>query len=165
MLLACKKCQSNLVAYLHHELTPIQRRQVARHLDECERCYAMYLQEQDLAQNLRQLIPLVGQERKLVLDRVWTAIQTTASQPQGTARRFPAHYGLAAVVFTLMLLIPLTLGNKNLPLKVPPQPAPLVAQATPSGTNRAASALQISLTPEARTSRTAGPSPDAISTP
>jgi Putative zinc-finger len=168
MMLACKKCQAKLVAFIHHELTPTQRRQVALHLDSCETCYAIYVQQQDLAQNLAQMLPHIGQGQQAQYDRVWAAVQQNIVQPRRSTTPYPARYGFAVLAFTLMLLIPLTLGNQNLPLVVPTPPAPLLLQATPSSTDQAESALSslpISLTPNAKTSKTVGPSPDAISTP
>ena len=57
-------------------------------------------------------------------------------------------------------MVPLTLGNQNLPLIIPAtQPSPLVLQMTPSSTDSAESALsafEISLTPEAQTQERTG---------
>src|SRR5574342_236238 len=109
MMLACKKCQSNLAAYLHRELPPVQRRKIARHLEACERCYRVYLQQQDLAQYLTRSVPLMGQGKQPGYNGVWTAIQQDLTHPRRTAPRSdPARYGFAALVATLMLLIPLT---------------------------------------------------------
>lgn len=165
----CKKCESDLVAYLHHELPPAKRQQVARHLDECERCYAIYLQQQDLTQNLTRVVPLIGQGQKATFDRVWKAVQQDIQEPRRAVRPYHTRYGVAALAAVFMLLFPLTLGNQSLPLIIPAtQPSPLVLQSTPSSTDNAESALsafEISLTPEATASRTTGPSPDVISTP
>jgi anti-sigma factor RsiW len=159
----------NLVAYIHHELPPKKRYQVSRHLDQCEKCYAVYMQQQDLTQDLARSTPSVGQADKVTLNRVWMAVQQDIQQPRRAVRPYSARYGVVALVAVFMLLIPLTLGNQNLPLALPAtQPSPLVLQLTPSSTDSAESALtafEISLTPEARASGNTGPSPDAISTP
>ena len=89
----CKKCQANLVAYLHHELSPKKRQQVSLHLDRCERCYGIYLQEQDVMQNLTQIVPLVGQAKKPTFDRVWTAIQRDIQEPHRSVRPYSTRYG------------------------------------------------------------------------
>src|SRR5574337_126904 len=114
-MLACKKCQSKLVAYLHHKLTPAQRRQVSRHLDTCEKCYTVYLQHQDLSQNLAQIVPLIGKNQRTSLDRVWSAVQKDINRPRHAPASYSARYGLAVLAVMFMLLIPLTLGNQNLP--------------------------------------------------
>lgn len=167
-MLACKKCRTKLLAYVHHELAPLERRWISQHLDECETCYALYFQHQDMAQNLAQSVPLIGHGHQPALDRVWNAIQQDLVQPRHRVRTYPAHYGLAALAVTIMLLIPLTMGNQNLSLASPAtQPSPLM-QATPSSTESAESALiapKISLTPRAVVPKIAVPSPDAITTP
>ncbi len=167
-MLTCEQCQSKLVAYLHRELDPLERRQVARHLDTCETCYALYLQEYELAQNLGEIVPLIGQGRQPRFDRMWSAIQQDIAHPRRAVKRYPAHFGLAALAVTIMLLIPLVLGKQSLPLRPPAtQPSPIVMRATPSSTETAIEplGLQSSLTPEAKSILITGPSPDAITTP
>lgn len=166
----CKQCQSHLVAYIHRELKPEVRDQVSRHLDECEACYTIYLQYQNNDHRLGQVMPLIGQANRPTLQRVWTSVQADLTQSYPSMKPVSASYGLVALVVTLMLLVPLTMGNRNVPAVLPPtQPAPLVALATPSATEAVESIEELPLlshTPEARHYyQPEAPVPDAITTP
>lgn len=168
----CKHCQSRLAAYIHNELPLKQRRDVVRHLDACETCYGVYLQQQDLARELSNAVPLIGAGHKLEFNRVWAAMHNgTGRSRSSSSTHYSIRYGLAALVVTLLFLIPLTMGSQHVTLAAPPtQPAPLTLRATPDGTaphiKGTVVALQPSteVTPEAG-QQTAGPSLDVVNTP
>ena len=161
----CRKCQHDLVAYIHHELSPARRQRVAKHLDTCNTCYALYLQHQRLARQMKQDVPLIGQGHRPAFERIWAGIQQEV--PRSAFKTYSTRYSLAAVVVMLMLIVPMTMGNGNIPAASPAtQPAPLVAQMTPSVTeSNTINSLEISLTPEAKPPKINAPSLDAISTP
>lgn len=170
-MMNCKQCQSRLAAYLHNELPPKLRREVGRHLHNCEKCYAVYLQHQDLARELTNTVPLVGAGYQPDFNRVWTAMQA------GTPRRnlsnhLSFNYGLVALVVTLLFLVPLTMNQQNATLAAPPtQPAPLAVRQAPDSTAPSAEGTAVALqlttaesTPEAG-QRTVAPSLDVANTP
>jgi anti-sigma factor RsiW len=170
----CGDCRSNLVAFLHGDVSPLLRRRVARHLDHCPSCYRLYLQELDLMRDLKHEMPLIGAGHQPNFDQVWAAIQHDILKPKRTVPRFHMRYGLAMLALVLVFLLPLTTGNQNLTLAAPPtQPAPLAEHATPSGTALGTTETAIAVpsqtdqsqvTPEAP-QQTSGPSLDVIRTP
>ncbi len=170
-MMRCKYCQSRLVAYIHNELPIKQRREVSRHLDNCETCYAVYLQQQDLAHDLANAVPSIGAGFKPDFSRVWVAMYNDSARSRSVSAPYSLHYGLVALVVTLLFLIPLTMGSNHITLASPPtQPAPLTLRATPGSTasniEGTVVALQLSteVTPEAG-QQTVGPSLDVANTP
>jgi hypothetical protein len=133
--ITCSECQTHLLAFLHHDVNPLLRRQLARHLDHCPRCYATYRSELDLMQNLAHELPLMGARNQPDFNAIWKSVQTEIQRPKPGIPQFQARYGLAMLVFALVLLLPLTLGNQNLSLSTPPtQPRPVIAHLPPSST-------------------------------
>src|SRR5687767_15006149 len=129
----CGECRLHLVAFLHGDVSPLLRRQVARHLDHCPDCYGLYLQELDLMRDLKREVPRIGAGHQPRFDQVWAAIQQDIVKP--SMPRFHMRYGLAMVALMLVSLVPLTMGNTKLAFaSPPPQPIPLTQHATPSGT-------------------------------
>lgn len=134
-MMHCWKVQSRLVAYIHAELEPQERHQVARHLEDCERCYAAYLQQLGLTRELEQTVPLMGAGHRPDFRRVWSAVQTEAVRVRTASRPESLHYALAALIVAALFVIPLTFGGNEFTFALPPtQPAPLMARATPGGT-------------------------------
>jgi hypothetical protein len=170
----CGECRLHLVAFLHGDVSPLLRRQIARHIDHCPDCYGLYLQELDLMRDLKREVPRIGAGHQPRFDQVWAAIQQDIVKPKPSLPRFDMRYGLAMVALMLVFLVPLTMGNPKLAFaSPPPQPIPLTQHATPSGTEPGAveTAVAISfltdqsqVTPEAP-QQTSGPSLDVISTP
>jgi hypothetical protein len=116
-------------------MQPHERHVVARHLEDCERCYAAYLQQLDLTRELEQVVPFVGADYRPDFKRVWAAMQAATVRPHPSPRLQSLHYGLAALIVAALFFIPLTFGGSDLTFASPPtQPAPLTARATPDGT-------------------------------
>ena len=143
---ACRYCQSHLNAYIEGELPLKARRRVARHLDECPTCYHVWLKHRDLSENLERFVPMAGQPGAPQLQRIWESIEATM-QPSSLSR--PRHlrmrYGFAMLMMALGLLLPLTLGNRNVPFSVPSQPAPPTAATLAPHISRIGSPVKISL--------------------
>jgi len=165
-MISCKHCQKHLVAYINHELSPKMRNQVSQHLDQCEACYALYLQHKQVTYELRRVLPLLGKNRPPTFDRVWAAARL--DEARRTTNYYPLRYGMAMLAITLLLLIPFALGRTNQVLAEPPtQPAPLlrvtpnVTAATEEGVSVA---YEISQTPAPAKLPSTLPL-DAISTP
>jgi hypothetical protein len=165
-MISCKQCQKHLVSYMNHQLSPKMRNNVARHLDECEACYVIYLQYKRTTTELRRVMPLVGSYRPPTFEQVWTAARLETARR--TSNYYPLRYGMAMVAITILLLIPFALGRTNQVLAAPPtQPAPLL-RVTPNVTaateDGVSVAFEISQTPAPAKIPSTLPL-DAISTP
>ena len=91
----CGECRSHLLAFLHGDVSPLLRRQVARHLDHCPACYELYRQELDLMRDLKREVPFIGATHQPRFDLVWAAIQQDIVKPKSAMPRFHFRYGLA----------------------------------------------------------------------
>jgi uncharacterized C2H2 Zn-finger protein len=118
----CHYCKAHLQAYIDGELTPKSRRRISQHLDRCPACYSAYAQRRDFSRELQQAIPLVGQRGAPDFKQMWGAIQAELPQPQ--PRFYQARYGLALLAFTLMLIVPFTMGHRDISRMPPSPPAP-----------------------------------------
>lgn len=125
-MIACRYCRVHLDAYLSGELAPPARRRVAVHLDQCAACYAAYVQRREVARELRRSLPLVGYSKEPDFGQVWLRVQ--AEVPQGSSH--PVQYGLAALLLALMLLVPFTMGHRDVAAALPTQPAPQLIDAS-----------------------------------
>lgn len=118
----CHYCQAHLQAYIDGELSPKARRRIAQHIDRCPACYNAYIQRRDFSRELQQAIPLVGQRGGPDFKQMWGAVQ--AELPQSQPRLYQARYGMALLAFALMLIVPFTMGHRDISLSPPPPPAP-----------------------------------------
>lgn len=134
--IACRHCQAHLDAYLDRQLTPKARRRVGQHIARCETCYAEYVRRRDLRDELKRTLPLVGQHSAPNFARTWQAVRRDLPHPTYERRRDQARFGLAALMVMLILLLPFTMRHRDLPLILPPRPAPDVSQqgSTPAQT-------------------------------
>lgn len=128
----CHYCQAHLQAYMDGELSPKVRRRVSQHLDRCPACYNVYAQRRDFSRELQQTLPLVGQQYAPNFKKMWGAIQSELPQPQ--PRMYQARYGLALLAFTLMLIVPFTMGHRDMSRMPPSPPAPDLLRETPDVT-------------------------------
>ncbi len=124
-MIACRYCRAHLGAYLTGELAAPARRRVSAHLDTCAACYAVYAQRRDLARELGRALPLVGQAAAPDFAQVWLKVQ--AEIPRESSH--PVQYGLVALLLTLLLLAPFTMGHRDVAPVLPTQPAPHLAAA------------------------------------
>lgn len=136
-MITCRECQKHLIAYLHRDLPAWGTRQVAAHLDHCPACRFQYERERQLADELRHIVPSLGQQvRPPAFDQVWAAMRRDPMRPLGS--QYSLQYGMAMLVVTLLLLIPFALGKSHYVLAAPPtQPPPLV-RVTATGTETTA---------------------------
>ncbi|MBL8156486.1 MAG: zf-HC2 domain-containing protein [Anaerolineae bacterium] len=171
--ISCKRCQSQMIAYLNRELRPSMRERMANHLDTCPTCYARFLQESQLASELQQEIPLVGRGQTPGFDQVWSAFRRDR-HGSSTRSSFSEsiRYGWAVLAVAVMLVIPMTMGAQQVTLaSAPTQPSPMqiAQQSTPSGTpldsEEDIPAPTLLQTPEAQPALVARPLPDVITTP
>jgi anti-sigma factor RsiW len=120
--LLCRYCQFNLDAFLDGRLSPHARRRIARHIDQCPACYQAYIGRRELRRELQQSLALVGHNHQPDFARIWQSVQ--AEIPRPLPRRTPFRFGLVALLLLLGLVLPLTLGNRDLGRVVPSQPKP-----------------------------------------
>jgi len=156
MSMKCSDCQRNMVAYLDGELTPQVRLRLARHLEQCPMCYAVYVHERDMARELAYALPLVGQENQPRLEKMWAAIQADMALPRRRPRQHDQmRYGLVGLALILALLLPWTAGQRQVAalaaLPTQPSPAATASRTPETGGARALATLYSTvLTPEAR---------------
>ncbi len=154
-MMTCRSCQAHLVSYLHNELSPHLRRRVAYHLDDCAACYALYVQQRELARELQNAVPLIGRNDAPRFDRVWLSVQGELVQPRRSPQ-FHARYSLALLALLLALLFPWTMGGQRLTSAAPPtQPPPLLvirtAELTEPGPQGTVVALSVTVNDRAAT--------------
>ena len=121
-------CQAQLDAYLDGQLTAKARRRVGQHISRCESCYAEYVRRRDLRNDLQQTLPLVGQRNAPDFARVWQRVRRELPNPTYERRRYQARFGLAALMVMLILMLPFMMGHRDLPMILPPRPAPDLTQ-------------------------------------
>lgn len=123
-MFACRYCQAHMDAYLANELSRPARRRISAHIDRCPTCYTLYVQRRELTRDLRQNVPLVGHHHMPDFARLWQDIQAEVPRADTPHRM---QYGLVALLLTLMLLVPLTMGHSDVMAAPPTQPAPQLA--------------------------------------
>jgi hypothetical protein len=120
----CLYCQSKIDAYLDSELSPKARRRVVQHLDRCITCYTLYVQRRDLKRELQRALPLIGQRDAPDFKQMWGTIRSELPHPEAHQRHFlHARYGFVVLAMMLMLVLPLTMAHRDIPLILPSQPA------------------------------------------
>lgn len=141
-------CKANLAAYINGQLSPRARRRIARYIDIDAACYAEYVRQRELARELNHSLPYIGQPSQPQLDRIWGAIQAemgiineiSPNAPTSASQRPTPHYlqvkrantrfGLVGIACSLVMALPLMMGNSNFSaLYVPTPPDPQVERA------------------------------------
>ncbi len=132
----CHYCKAHLQSYMDGELSPKARRRIALHLDRCPACYNAYMQRRDFSHELQHVIPLVGQRGAPDFKQMWGAIQAELPRQESQPRFYQARYGMALLAFTLMLIMPFTMGHRDISRMPPSPPAPelLAKRETPDVT-------------------------------
>ena len=147
--LVCKFYQRQIDSYLDKTLNVRARRRLARHLDVCAACYRAYAQRRNLRRDLQGAVVLVGTHYQPDFDRMWAAIRTELPQPH---YQTPFRYGLAVLMLLLALLVPFTMGNRDLVRTLPEQPKPQLdpATETPIGSQMVAAATLVAPATQAK---------------
>ena len=135
-------CKANLAAYINGQLSPRARRRIARYIDIDAACYAEYVRQRELARELNHSLPYIGQPSQPQIDRIWGAIQAEISPNAATSasqrptphylqvKRANTRFGLVGIACSLVMALPLMMGNSNFSaLYVPTPPDPQVEQA------------------------------------
>lgn len=147
MSITCRHYRALLPGYIQRELTPKQRAQVSRHLNECDDCYAAYVDQRQLVRELRVSVPRIGTRdgetpafdaiRAAVLAQVSPAAlpaappATTPTAPIGRRMRVDlARYGLVAILMLVVLLLPLSMRSPTFSVPTQPTPDKIIAQGT-----------------------------------
>jgi anti-sigma factor RsiW len=82
-----------LTAYVHGQLTPAQRERVTLHVRSCLECRAALDREEQLARDVIQIMPLIGQPRPNQLARLWPAIWREFRIPPVSLDHWLPSYG------------------------------------------------------------------------
>lgn len=153
-MITCKHCQQHLLAYQNRELSPRLSAKIRKHLESCDRCYSVLHQNQQLTRELQRQMRYQPsmQATPPAFERVWTTLQTSPKHIE-SQRYHHVRYGLAMLVFSMIILIPFAIGRQSYTLASPPtQPSPLMSTFSPiASTPTVASttiALHVGQTPE-----------------
>jgi len=153
---ACRYCRAHLDAYVAGELALPARRRVAAHLDQCAACYAVYAQRREVVRELQRSLPMVGYANPPDFGQVWLNVQQ--EMPRGSG--YSIQYGLAALLLLVLLLVPFTMGHRDIAAALPTQPAPHQLDGDQTPDRAGARAKAVTTAP-----RTATLSPPAFGTP
>ena len=127
-------CEARMVAFLNGELSAKARGRMARYIDECPDCFAEYVRQRDLHNELKRCLPGFGQPRPPQLNRIWGAVQEEMQTSPTPHLPWHIRYGLATLALLLVLLLPVALLGDNV------ASAAMVTQPTPHDA-RSASAI------------------------
>jgi len=124
--LTCGECRTLLPGYIGRELSREARARVASHIDTCDTCYGVYLQQRAVTGELRQLLPAIGQAETPRLESIWSAVQTGLSQPRvSPLQKDPTRFGIAALIIAAAVLLPWLINQQRLVLSLPLPPTPV----------------------------------------
>lgn len=105
-------CKSRMVAFINDELPLKSRRRVARYIDECDVCYAEYIQQKQLQRDLVYKLPIIAEPSKAQVDIIWAGIQASLHpNARPVRRRYRARYGVITFAVLLVVMLPFMLGN------------------------------------------------------
>lgn len=122
--LSCHTCQTKLVPYLHRQLSPRLQRRVSQHLDGCPVCYAAYLSQHELSNELSAGLKRIGQPNVPQMQKMWAAVNADMQRPQTVSRRPLGRYGVVLLIFVLALVLPWSLDKQSVVHAIPNQPLP-----------------------------------------
>jgi anti-sigma factor RsiW len=139
-------CEARMVAFLNGELSLKARRRMARYIDGCSDCYAEYVRQRELQDELERRLPVFGQPRPSQLDRIWAAVQDEMQMSPPPHLPWHMRYGLATLALLLSLLLPVALLGDNVSsvVAVTP-PTPKDAQSTSVITSSPYHATQVAV--------------------
>lgn len=140
--------KARLNAYLDGDLPLKTRRFIARQIDENPLAYREYIRLKQTRQELERSLPVFGKADSGQLDALWANIQQELSQPEPIAQRTlrPVHYslsyGVAMLLFVIIILTPFAIDAGRTGLSPVPQPFPestadLTLASTPDANSRA----------------------------
>lgn len=161
-------CKSRMVAFVNDQLPPKARRRVARYIDECPKCYALYRSQRALADELKATLPVFGQAENAQLQNIWSAVQVeiTAPPPARLRYAYRTSYAIAMLATALVMILPLMLGNSTVSARAQitlPEPVnrlALVSSVTPANTTQTITATaEPQMTDEGEVTLTITPRP------
>lgn len=120
--LTCAECRPLIAGYAEGRLTPSDRARAAAHIDGCDRCYAAYRRQRDLARVLQNDLPGFGGSDGTRLQAVWGAVQAELQQPRTT--RVRKREGVFAIALALVIILPWSAGGRAISQALPFPPTP-----------------------------------------
>jgi anti-sigma factor RsiW len=136
MISPCRHCRHHLDAYIAGELPPKTRARLARHLDQCEKCYQAYRKQTALRAELQSIMPSVGKAHQPDFDALWSAIKTEiVIVERPIAAQTPMRLSVALAMLVLLVFLPLLMSGRDVTAAaLPLQPVPeLDVSLTPTG--------------------------------
>lgn len=157
--------KNRMTAYLDGELSIKSRRFVARQIDENPLCYQEYILAKQTKQELERSLPMIGKADAPQLDNLWANIQAELNQPDEIAApirsiRRPSYslsYGVAVLLFALLLLTPFAIDASRASISpIPQHPLPeeitgLTSRAGTPAPDSTAIALAVNTTSQVQT--------------
>lgn len=145
-------CKTRMTAYVNGELPLHARRRMARYIDECPQCYAEYIRQRHVQQELVNQIAAIGKPDAGQLDRIWSAIQLDMKPARPNRAYFQMRYGLVTLAVFFALALPLLLIDKQVASATVTQPTPkAIVVTTRAPEVRVAVATQVPVTEELAT--------------
>jgi anti-sigma factor RsiW len=145
----------SLVAYIHGELPPAERKRVAAHLEQCGACRRALAAQEQLAAHLDARLPALTSPRPEQLTRLWVGVAARIKQPPRRRSLPRPAFGVALTTSLLcIILLPLLIGGQmsadQAGVAAATQPVPALAQgsgqtAAPAGGATATAVAQASL--------------------
>lgn len=135
--------KNRMTAYLDGDLPVKTRRFIARQIDENPLCYREYIQAKQSRQEIERSLPTFGKAENGQLDTIWANIQAELNQPEtGPAPmmmrpRYSLSYGVAMIIFAIIMLTPYALDVRRAdesPVPQHPLPEQVVRNTSPAGT-------------------------------
>lgn len=155
-LLRLRYCRAHMNAYLDGTLSDTARRRVARYIDSDPACYAEYMRQRTLRQDLIQTLPRIGRPPAQRLDALWSAIQAEiapqtihSGRPMGGLLNLKAAYGFVGMAAALLLMLPLSVGGGQAGFALPQQPQPRTQVVTATASFAAREVAFNTATPQA----------------
>ena len=142
-MISCRICREHLPGYISRELSTAARSQVAAHIQTCDACYAVYVQQRNLSSELARTIPALGNPLPR-FDRIWAGVEADLRQPKRQPMRLDqARYTMIVLLLMIALLLPWSIRAQQFNLPTPPTPAALNTPATPIAISMAKYTLEV----------------------
>ncbi|MDZ4669942.1 MAG: hypothetical protein SH821_03630 [Phototrophicales bacterium] len=119
-------CKWHITAYVNGELSPIQRRRMARYIENYPECYVEYRRQRDLSRELAERLPILGAPQGGQLQRLWRLIEGDVAKPATIilSASQVVVYSLSLTALLWMVVLMTTLHNSGVTTLVITPPTP-----------------------------------------
>lgn len=92
-----------LTAYIHQQLSPALKTQVAHHLQRCDHCRAALDQELSIGRELRDWMPAIGKPNKEQLTVLWSSVRQ--DRRHGLSWRWADGFPFTLIAMGLFIVV------------------------------------------------------------